>query len=279
MVLFLLITGGWAADRSGRKKLAGALLGAATAVKLFPVILFLPFIVRREWRVVLSGAVCVASLTAATVLILGPGTYRGYFQDVLPVVAEWRSAWNNASLDGLWSKLFNPGMKGSGVEPLVYSPTLAHGLMIASAVLVVFLLIRLSRRAEAPADRDRAFSATLVGMLLITPVTWEHGFLLLFLPLAVLWSALPGGSMQRRILIVLFVLLLFVNPAFFYRQWQIGWSTGGPRVFCSAAQVLTLLSVQCYALVSLFVITVRCRAAAQPETVAKPIILRTNRAA
>jgi len=277
MILLLLITGGWAAERSGRATLAGVLFGTAAAIKLFPAILFLPFIVRREWRVVFAGGAWLAALTGATVLILGPGIYTEYFSDALPVVAEWRSAWNNASLTGLWSKLFDPGLKGSGVEPLVHSPTLAHALMILSSAFVVFLLIRLARRAECIGDRDRAFSAAVVGMLLVSPVTWEHGFLLLLLPLAVLWSALPAGSVQRRVLIMLFVVLLWVNPAFFYRQWQIGRSVGGPRVFCSAAEVLTLLSAQCYALVSLFVMTVRSGAIAKSATVAEPTVLKMDR--
>src|SRR5262249_31666048 len=52
LVLLLFLTLTWSAARSGRLWLAGAWLGAATAVKLFPGFLILYFLARRQWRVV-----------------------------------------------------------------------------------------------------------------------------------------------------------------------------------------------------------------------------------
>jgi hypothetical protein len=270
MILLLLITVGWAAERSGLLRLSGIFLGAATAIKVFPALLLLPLIVRRQWRIVAWAAIGLAVILGVTLVLLGPAAHVAYLRDVPPVVSEWRSAWNNASLSGLWNKLFNPGTKGAGVEPLIYSPILARCLVAVSWVFVTYLLIRLARKAQLPADYDRTFAAAITGMLLLTPVTWEHAFLLLLLPLAVLWSAAPAGSMQRRFVLVLSVVLFLVKPAYFYREWEIGEFTSGSRVYCSAAHVLALLSVQCYALVGLFVMTVWRSRTAQAATSAEP---------
>ena len=75
LVLLLMLTGIWAAHRSGRYRVAGAVLGAATAVKLFPGLLFLYFLLRRQWTVVLSAVVSLVIVTALSVVVLGSTTY------------------------------------------------------------------------------------------------------------------------------------------------------------------------------------------------------------
>jgi hypothetical protein len=268
MLLLLLVTVAWIAERSGRAGLAGLFLGTATALKIFPALLFLPFIFRRQWRVVGAGLVCIGLLTVATMAVLGPGAYLAYFHEVPPIVAEWRSAWNNASLPGFWCKLFEPGGKGSGVIPLVSSPLLARGFIVASCATVIALLGRHAMRAQTRIQCDQSFAATVVGMLLLTPVTWEHSFLLLLLPMAIFWADSPAASMQRRVLVVLSVVLL-VNPAIFYPFCRIEGLSPTSRVFCSAPQVLVVLSVQCYALVSLLA-TVLWHGRAAREAIARP---------
>src|SRR5207253_2522977 len=93
LVLLLLLTGVWVADRSARPGWAGALLGAATAIKLFPAFLFLYFLLRRQRRVVAAGVLSFAVLTGLTAALLGPATYRCYVEEVLPQVAQFRDWW------------------------------------------------------------------------------------------------------------------------------------------------------------------------------------------
>src|SRR5262249_9148074 len=70
MLLLLLIAGAWAADRAGREGLAGFLLGTATAIKLFPAMLLLYFIIRRQWRAGGFALIGVGILTLATLVLL-----------------------------------------------------------------------------------------------------------------------------------------------------------------------------------------------------------------
>jgi hypothetical protein len=86
----------------------GVLLGTAAAIKLFPGFLLLYYTIRRRWTIVAAGFVAAATLTAVTAALLGPGAYADYVRDVLPEIEWFRVGWNNASLLGFWSKLFDP---------------------------------------------------------------------------------------------------------------------------------------------------------------------------
>src|SRR5262249_28940655 len=139
LILLLLLTGTWGAQRRDRPGWAGVLLGAATAIKLFPGFLFLYFVLQRQWKGVMSGVISLAVFTGLTVSILGWETYQSYCQDVIPGVAVLRSNWINASLPGLWTKLFDPVPK-ERVEPLWRSPVLARlGTWLSCGVVVVVL--------------------------------------------------------------------------------------------------------------------------------------------
>jgi hypothetical protein len=144
LILLLLLTGTWAAERSGWLWLAGALLGTATCVKLFPVFLFIYYVLRGRWKVVLSGLLTIAGLTALTAFILGVDAYRSYLFTVLPEIQWFRVGWNNDSLWGFWSRLFDPAPEHvrdrSLTEPLFYSPALANLLSLGSSAVIVGIL-------------------------------------------------------------------------------------------------------------------------------------------
>src|SRR5262249_36221212 len=106
-ILGALVVAVWAADRSGRPWLAGACLGLAASLKFFPGFLFVYFLLRRRWRVVLAGAATVAALTGLTDAVLGVGAYRDYVEKVLAHLEKYRGHWVNVSLVGFWDKLFD----------------------------------------------------------------------------------------------------------------------------------------------------------------------------
>jgi Glycosyltransferase family 87 len=98
--LLLLITGAWAAERSGRPHVAGVLLGAAACIKLFPGFLFVYYALRGRWRLVVAGMVTIVGLSAVTAVILGIDAYRSYYLIVLPEIHWFRVGWNNNSFWG-----------------------------------------------------------------------------------------------------------------------------------------------------------------------------------
>lgn len=188
--LLLLLTAAWAAERTGRSRLAGGLLGLAAAIKLFPGLLFLPLLAMRRWATVAWGAAALAGLTAVTALVLGPECYADYVTDVMPAIGEWRGARANYSVPGYWWKLFDPGRK-NGPALLFPSPLLAQALSLASGLALAGVVVLVARRARTPQQRDGAFVLAVTAMTLASPTSWPYYSMLLFLPMAVLWTHLP----------------------------------------------------------------------------------------
>jgi Glycosyltransferase family 87 len=257
LVLLLLITGAWAADRSGRLAWAGALVGAAATIKLFPGFLVLYFVLRRRWRAVAAAAASALGLTLVTAAVLGADTYWSYFLEVLPRTSAFQTAWTNCSLPGLWFKLFSPDKQWGMVEiePLVRSRPLAYLGVVLGGAAVVAVLAALVPRARSRSAADLAFAVTVVAMLLVSPITWEHYFLLLLLPAAVVWTRLPAAGLCRDAFWAI-LFLLSLSPYWLvphvltllgvpYQPQVQGW-------VATPLGTLTALSVHCYTLLSFF---------------------------
>lgn len=269
-VLALLVVGIWVADRHDRPLTAGALLGFATAIKLFPGFLILYFLLRRQWRAVVASAVSFAAFTAATTAVLGVEAYQTYIARVLPQAVTWKSTWNNASWPGLCAKLFNPENGHTSTTPLVDSPLLELlGTGLGWLVVLAALAI-ITWRAKSLANRDHAFGATVTAMLLLSPVTWEHYFVILIVPLALLWTSHGKEPVSRAIFVAsCFVLCL---PIYWLCDSFIAGGFAGGTA--NVAITLTLLSMQCYALILLFVQQVSLAWSREPK--AQPVVPRVR---
>jgi hypothetical protein len=277
LILLLFITGVWAAARTGRPWWAGVLLGAVIAIKLFPAFLCFYFLARKEWKVLVAAAASFAGLTLLTAGILGPETYSYYIMSVMPRFSVFRYVWYNLSLVGFWSKLFDPALETPWmhITPLVHSPLLALVMIGVSFVAVVAVVVRISRRARSQPAADMAFGLALIGMILLTPIVWDHYTLLLALPLAVLWRQLPPSEPIRWVFLTA-TAILWLAPAtvmehvmvLLGNEQQSGWLwVAGPL------EILTALSIHTYAILTLFIIGV---GVAKPLTQPSPGIARAE---
>jgi hypothetical protein len=242
LLVLLLITGVWAAARSGRPSTAGACLAAATTIKLFPAFLFLYFIARRQWKVVGVGLLWTAGLTVATAAVVGPQTYGSYVFEVLPRVAEWRGTAGESSLPALWGMLFDPGSKDHAVTPLVRSPLLAGIGTVLSCGLLTGVALGVVARAPARTAGDQAFGLMVSGMVLVWPLSCDHYTLILLLPMALLWAGLPPTGPGRWVFWLVVAVLWFKPGAFL--------PPGDSPI--TPWYAVTLVSVYLYARVGLF---------------------------
>lgn len=254
LVLLALITGAWAAQREGRLEWSGALIGIAAAIKIFPAFLALSFLVFRQGRALAAAAAAFVLVNGVTALVLGWETYVVYFQEVLPQVDRYRDFWMNASLAGFWSKLFSA--ESGHVVPLVRNPLLAKAAIAVSSLLVIGLTAHKMVRARTRTERDQAFAVSVVAMLLVSPITWDHYLLLLTLPLAIFWKHAGARSGQKALLFALTVVLTFINPAWIWNAVIPGDGelVVGPDFTPSVGQpfhTLTVLSYPFYGLLAL----------------------------
>ncbi len=248
-LLLLLLTGTWAAERSGRTQLAGVLLATAVSIKLFPAFLFLYFAMRRRWDVVVSGLIVLVALTALTAGVLGEASYVAYVRDAIPEFQWFRGTWANASFLGFWSRLFDPSPEKfrtfSMTHPIWYSPTLARAGTLISSIALTVALAAVTRRGATREQNDRTFGLAMTAMVLVAPIVWQHYFLLLLLPLAVAWRDLPPTKPARAILLAI-VVALGLWPE---RVWGVIGLVGHDALPIHA---LGVLSYQFFALLALF---------------------------
>ena len=250
ILVLLLLTGVWVADRSQKPLTAGAMLGLASAIKLFPGFLFLYFIVRREWKSLMAGLLTLALVTLATLAVFGWGAYRDYYWEVLPRVAKFRGHWLNASLVGFWIKVFDPLPIVTAIEPLWRSPTIARGGILVSCTLVMVTLTWIVQTARTQIERDLAFSLSLTAMLLVSPITWDHYLLFLLVPIAATWICLPR-SLGSRAFFATILIAFWSFPKLIH---QLLLAEGQTLKVAYPLHTLTILSYQFYALVALFIL-------------------------
>src|SRR4051794_5630335 len=144
---------------------AGVLVGALVAVKLFlwPLFVWLAFTRRRSAAV--SVATCAGLSLAGVVVLGGPETQR--FLDAA-------SAADRVARGSTFSpyNLFAAAGAGSVV---------AHLLTYALGAALLVALVVVSRRADG---ERRALVAAVGAALVLSPVVWQHYFVLLAVPLA-----------------------------------------------------------------------------------------------
>jgi len=253
--ILLLLTLAWLADRHDRPGWAGVAAGLAAGLKLSPAFVFVYFLFARRWRALLTGGLAFLAVNGVALALFGPDEFGTYVRDVIPSLLPYQSSWRNVSLTGFWLRLFDPSPREK-LLPLVLNPTLGHAMVLACRVLVTAAVAWAAWRADSTAGRDRAFAAALVGMILVSPVAWTHYFVLLVLPVGLVWVRLPGGFWRGVMWPVLAVLWM---PDTLFAMLAVGREEAvalanlehqplGPAVS------LTALSAFTYALVGLFVL-------------------------
>ena len=178
LVLLVLIVGVWWADRTGRPVWAGSSWARRRRSSSIPGFCFCTLSSSAAGAVA-AGAASIIVLTLLTAAVLGTESYRDYIVDVMPTLGGWRSSWPNVSLLGFWSKLFDPDSNAGMTIPLVHSPLLARAGTAISCALVVAAVVFVVRRARSQSERDHAFAICITAMLLVTPIVWDHYFVLL----------------------------------------------------------------------------------------------------
>jgi hypothetical protein len=210
LILVLLVTAIWALERSGKSATAGFLIGIAATIKLFPAYLATYYIARGQIRPLRAAIISFATITLLTLLVLGMDTYHDYIRVVLPHQTKFRSFGYNLSIAGFWHKLFDPEGERRCMSPLWACPVLARWAIGISDLVVTLMVGALAHRARTPAQRDLAFAAFVIAMLLVSPVTWDISLPLLLVPIAVI--ARDAENSPWMIFLLMFILIVIWTP-------------------------------------------------------------------
>jgi Glycosyltransferase family 87/WD40-like Beta Propeller Repeat len=196
LLMLLIVAACWAYLR-GYRVLAGALVAIAAACKIFPALFFVFFLQRRDWRVLISGAITAAAATCISVAVFGWNVHLTYLREILPWALHGEAMPPYvpvASISGVLHRLFlfepqwNPHPWHS--SPLCYALLLPalQMLLLAPAILLI-------RRDDSSQSRILLeWSVLLTASLAISTIPASYNFVLMAFPICVVAAEL----LQRK---------------------------------------------------------------------------------
>jgi len=179
----------------GRDRSAGLWLGAAVALKIFPILLYGVLAVRRAWRTLAWATASAVILTLLPVVRYGADRYVALLRDwwSLSGSGQWPIRRHNQSLFGMLGRYLEPGeLLTWGPIPDTASPEV-HLVWVATAlVLAAALLAAVARGRDAP-GMTVALTAGLCLAVVLSPIAWEHYWLLMWPAFAICYRP-PAGT-------------------------------------------------------------------------------------
>ena len=219
--LLLLMVAGALGSTGG-----GAWVGIAAALKVFPATLGAVYAIGGRLAALGAMAASGAVVTLAGALA-APGATAEFVRRVGPQLAlERRLAPNNQSLDAVMARWFETHWF---VTPIIHAPgigRIASQLGAAAVIGLTLWTLVAVRKAEGPAGQAGRFSLVLAATLIVSPIVWDHYYVLLLLPVAVLYRS--SGDEAVRLLLLAGVALLFSH-----RYWPLTFAMKSP-VFMSS---------------------------------------------
>ena len=193
VLLLLLITAASFSYLRGGRVLAGALVAIAATCKVFPLLLFVFFLQRRDWRALASGVITGVSAVAVSIAVFGLNAHRTWLKEILPWVMHGEGLGTyatTASISGILHCLFLSEPQWNP-HPWHDSP-LAYALLApALQMLVLAPAILLIRRDNDSDERILLeWSALLTASLAVSTIPASYNFVLMIFPVCVLASRL-----------------------------------------------------------------------------------------
>jgi alpha-1,2-mannosyltransferase len=149
----------------------GLLTGVTAALKLYPVVYFFQFALRREWRALGNAIGAMAAVTALAWVVF-PGYSVTFFVHRLASGGELRHYWHNlhwiASSSSLYTVFFRQPFTGTAWE---------RGVGLAACVAAIGLGVLGARRQLREGREVGALLCLALAATIGSPVAWDHYFI------------------------------------------------------------------------------------------------------
>jgi Glycosyltransferase family 87/WD40-like Beta Propeller Repeat len=219
VLLGILTAACWAVQRQ-RNYLAGSLLAVGVAVKIFPVILALHFVKKRNWAALIACLFTGILCAAASISVFGWSLHRTYLLQILPATlrGEALDPYNltSSSLSSLLHRLFifEPQLNA---HPALHAPWLFVILHPAfQLALLLPALMWIDDRSSSATRTSLEWSALLLATLTFTPLPASYHFTVLILPVGIICGYLVHERRSGLLIIVIALYLAAGYP---------GWNT------------------------------------------------------
>ena len=181
-------------QKSGKSFPAALFLSLAVFIKIYPVLLALPFLFYKKWKCVMAFIASTAGLLLASLLISGTKVWLDFGRSTLDMVFR-KSA--SVYIRGFQSSPNNLSLKGflSQAVALFRLPAGGAGPAYLLAAAGLFLLILLTaRRTGLKSDIPLQGALLLIPTLVLAPLTWSHHYTIMIFPLAYVF----GRAVKER---------------------------------------------------------------------------------
>jgi hypothetical protein len=184
VMLLLLALGAWLYFGE-RHFLSGIALAIAAALKMYPALFLLLFLVKKQWRAAAGLACGMAGVVVLSFRLFGADACRTYFREILPwsfrgeIIDPYATAWD--SLNALLRRLFifEPELNPAPVAhlPLLYA--ILHPLLY-TLILVAFLCAMRSKNTDLSRQKlEWGIFCFLLLLLSSEPFTYHFVVLIL----------------------------------------------------------------------------------------------------
>lgn len=162
---------------------AGLAIGLAAALKAFPGLLLVYLAMRGRWRAATTGATLATVLTFAPALWIGPEqawtTFHAWTE--VATVGEWPTRVQNQSLFAMVARTGSPNAAAW------------YRALWPIAIAAVGLVAVFARRRSRP-DIAMELACVLTAAVLLSPIAWDHYWVLVLPALAALRAQEFPGS-------------------------------------------------------------------------------------
>lgn len=186
----------------------GVLVGVAAAVKIYPGVFIVVWLLRREWRAAATAFVTWAAVTGAA-WALWPTSASTFLHDQLLGGGEFDKLTNNLN-----------SLKSSSLSAFFSRPPFHYGILhgpevILISAVAVAVALAASQRLWRQGLALSSVVVVLIVVVIAAPVAWDHYFA--FAPLlALMVVELGWRSPLARTAVAAFVVMLV--PWFIFRQ-------------------------------------------------------------
>ena len=216
ILLLFLWTAGLVLYQEDHVPASATVFALATAIKLTPAIVLLPFLLWRKWRFV--GGYLIALLCFAGICLFfdTPHTFAVYFTRVLPAMSRSIPYYTNLSLAAAMERLLSLLVTGA-VTP--YPEALPAFTVLAGRIVSVMVLLTLvTLIARVGKHANRRNQILVLGLLslmapILSPVSWFHAYATALIAFVLLWRECFEGPVGTPYLLSLTAITLLLGSA------------------------------------------------------------------